>query len=104
MEDLEEVHQSSGDVFWLCQAGGEWEPGEEEPFQFGRVQGMRIGGVITCGVSTAEESTSDGIEVEDMEFVEIAFGVDEDGALIRLFGEDVVSNAVMGKVVEHFQG
>lgn len=64
---------------------------------------MGIVGVVTCSVSTTEENASDGIDIRDMEFVEISFGVDEDGALVGLSCGDIVSNAVVWEVVEYFQ-
>ncbi len=63
--------------------------------------------VVRCGaggVADTEEACGDGVDGAGVEFVEVAFVVDEDGALEGLFGEGVVADAVVGEVVEDFQG
>ena len=55
------------------------------------------------GVTHTKEARGDGVDGVTVEFVEVAFVVDEHGALKRFFGERVVADAVVGEVIENFE-
>ena len=103
VEDVEELHEAGGDIFWEGEVGGKGEAGlqvtEEARGAKWVVEGLGAG-----GVADAEETRGDGVEVWDVEFVEVAGRVDEDGALEGFFGEGVVTDGVVGEVVEDFEG
>ena len=64
---------------------------------------MMVLSILTRCVSHPQEAGGDWVERALVEFVEVAFGIDEDGALHGFFGGRVVAEDVMGEVVEDFQ-
>ena len=55
------------------------------------------------GSTNSKESRSDWVYVGNVVFVELAVGVNENTALPRLLGFQIIPNRIMAKVVEDFQ-
>lgn len=103
LEDIEELHEPGGDELRVREVGRKGHLG-------GEISQGGIGGIwpriVAPGgsVADAEVAGSDGIELVDVELVEVAVAINEDVALERLLGGDVVPDAVVGEVVKDLHG
>lgn len=103
VQDVEELHQSGGDVFRHRQVARQRQLVLDTSEQAGRPErvSVRPG---AGGVPDAEEACGDGIELAGVDLVELAFVVDQHGPLEGFFGGGVVADGVVREVVEDFEG
>lgn len=102
-QHVEELHQAGGNVLGLGEVRGKGHLGGQ-PLER-RVRGVRTRIVASRGgVADAEEARGHGVQVVDVELVEVAVAVDEHVSLERLLRGDVVPDAVVGEVVKDFHG
>ena len=102
-EDLEEGEEPGRDVFRLSEVSLEAEIGFE-PTEAARTAQWVLEWAGAGSSADAEEASGEGVDLGRVELVEVAEGVDEDGALEGLLGEVVVADGVVGEVVEDFEG
>lgn len=102
-QDIKKGHQPRRDILRRRQIPCKRQPTLQIPQESWLFQRMIIR-PRACYVAHAQEARSDGVDIFGVEFVKVAVVVDENGALEGFFGEGIVADAVVGEVVEDFEG
>lgn len=103
-QDVEEVHQARGDILRFRQVRGERQLVLQVSEDSRGAQGVVVVAVDAGGVADAQVACGDWIEGFAVELEKVAVVVDEGGALQGFFGLGVVSDDVVGEIVEDFEG
>lgn len=101
VEDIEELHESSRDVFGQGNVGAEREGITHAPHEL-RTQWSREG-LLGSRLTDPEEARSQWIEDCAVEFMKFSVRVDKDASLLGQLGFVVVADGIVCEIINDFQ-